>query len=416
MTLDLAGPDVVAEAAAAPWTQPARYWGTFDTATRDLPAPIIALSTAALRRNADDLTRRAGGLPIRVASKSVRSRAVLHAVLALPGFRGVLAYTLAEAIWLAETIDDVVVAYPSVDRAAITQLANDPRSAARVTLMVDSVDQLDLIDDVVAPGKRSAIRICLDLDASWKSRALGHIGVHRSPLHDPAQLGELAWVVSARSGFTLVGIMAYEAQIAGVGDRPGSRAEAALLRRMQRASGTELAERRALAVATVREIAELEFVNGGGTGSVAHTAAEPAVTEIAAGSGLYGPHLFDHYSAFDVAPALAFALDVVRKPTPDRATLLGGGWIASGPAAPDRLPLPVWPTGLSYEPREGAGEVQTPLRGAAARALRPGDRVWLRHTKAGEPLEHATEIVPVGPDGRAGEALLSYRGEGKCFL
>ncbi|MFT4231275.1 MAG: amino acid deaminase/aldolase, partial [Leucobacter sp.] len=204
---------------------------------------------------------------------------------------------------------------------------------------------------------------------------------------------------------------------AGVGDRPAGRAaEGALLRAVQRMSGAELADRRAAAIAAVRGEARLEFVNGGGTGSLERTAAEAAVTELAAGSGLFGPHLFDHYGAFDVAPAVGFALDVVRKPAPDIATLLGGGWIASGPAAPDRLPLPVHPAGLAYEPREGAGEVQTPLRGTAARELRPGDRVWLRHTKAGEVMEHANEAVPIGADGAALPPIPSYRGEGRCFL
>lgn len=416
MTLDLTSAETVNAAAKQPWRDPARYWGALHAATVDLPAPLVALSPAALRWNADELRRRAGGLPVRVASKSVRSRAVLDAVLALPGFHGVLAYTLPEALWLAETIDDVVVGYPSVDRAAIARLAASPQLAERVTLMIDSAEQLDLIDAVAPPAGRAEIRVCLDFDASWRTRALGHIGVRRSPVREPDQLRALAETVVARAGFALVGVMAYEAQIAGVADRPGGRAEAALLRTVQRASAAELAERRAAAVAAVREIAPLEFVNGGGTGSLERTAAEPAVTELAAGSGLYGPHLFDHYSAFTVAPALGFALDVVRKPTPDRATLLGGGWIASGPAAPDRLPLPVWPAGLSYEPREGAGEVQTPVRGAAAAGLRAGDRVWLRHAKAGEPLEHATELVPVTDDRRAGEPLASYRGEGKCFL
>lgn len=416
MTLDLATAAVVAAAAQAPWTDPNRYWATFDAATREYPAPVVALSLAALTRNADDLLRRAGGIPIRVASKSVRSRAVLHAVLALPGFRGVLAYTVAEALWLAETVDDVVVAYPSADRSSIRRLGESPELAARVTLMVDSSEQLDLIDAALPARGQAPIRVCLDFDVSWRNRALGHVGVRRSPLHLPAQLQEMARQVVARPGFALVGVMAYEAQIAGVGDKPGNRAEAAVLRTMQRVSGAELAQRRAAAIAAVREVADLEFVNGGGTGSVERTAAEPAVTEVAAGSGLYGPHLFDNYSTFDVAPALGFALDVVRKPTPDRATLLGGGWIASGPAAPDRLPLPVWPAGLGYEAREGAGEVQTPLRGATARALHVGDRVWFRHTKAGEPLEHATEVVPVEADGKPGEPVPTYRGEGTCFL
>ena len=125
-------------------------------------------------------------------------------------------------------------------------------------------------------------------------------------------------------------------------------------------------ERRGAAVASVREIADLEFVNGGGTGSLETTHADPSVTEIAAGSGLFGPHLFDGYWQFTPAPAAAFALSVVRRPTADIATLLGGGWIASGPPAADRLPQLAWPEGLRMLPREAAGEVQTPVTGSAS--------------------------------------------------
>ncbi|MBO9578910.1 MAG: amino acid deaminase/aldolase, partial [Microbacteriaceae bacterium] len=183
----------------------------------------------------------------------------------------------------------------------------------------------------------------------------------------------------------------------------------------QAASARELAARRGEAVRLVREVAELEFVNGGGTGSVESTHADGSVTEVAAGSGLLGPHLFDHYRHFTPAPAAAFALDVVRRPTPDIATVLGGGWIASGPPAADRLPLAVWPEGLAYLPREAAGEVQTPLRGPAAAGLRPGDRVWFRHTKAGEIAEHLNALHVVA-DGVVIDELPTYRGEGKAFL
>lgn len=423
MSFDLAAEELLTEATREPWLDPDRYWGTIDAAAREYSGPVVAMSLAALTHNAHDLTRRAGGIPVRVASKSVRSRAVLDAVLALPGFRGVLAYSLAEALWLAEDsesaagLGDVVVAYPSVDRAAIARLAVSERLASRVTLMVDSAGQLDLIDQVVEPNARASIRVCIDFDASWQAPALGHIGVRRSPVHSPEQAEWLARHIAGRAGFTLVGVMAYEAQIAGVADRPaGKPAVGALMRAIQRASGTELAERRAAAIARVRSEADIEFVNGGGTGSVERTAAEACITEVAAGSGLFGPHIFDHYAAFTPAPAVGFGLDVVRKPTPDRVTLLGGGWIASGPTAADRSPLPVWPSGLSYEPREGAGEVQTPLRGAAAHALEVGDRVWLRHAKSGEIMEHTQQIVPVSAAGVAVAPVPTYRGEGKCFL
>ena len=408
---------------SAPWRQPAAYWPMLAAATAELETPLGVLSVDALAANAFDLLDRAAGLPIRVASKSVRVRGVLDAVLALPGYRGILAYTLPEALWLAADHDDVVVGYPTVDRAAILELASDAALASRVTLMVDDPAQLDLVDAVLAPARRAApIRLALELDASYESAVLGHVGVRRSPIHTADAARALAAAIVARPGFRLVGMMSYEAQIAGLVNKGTGRAalRAAVIRRMQSASATELAERRAAAVAAVRAVADLEFVNGGGTGSIESTHADPSVTEVAAGSGLFGPHLFDGYVQFTPAPAAAFSLSVVRRPTPEIATLLGGGWIASGPTAADRQPLLVWPEGLRTLPREASGEVQTPVTGAAAAQLSVGDRVWLRHTKAGELSEHLNAFALVGFNETGGAELLgeipSYRGEGKAFL
>lgn len=404
--------------ASTPWDTPSAYWPALTDATAHLDAPVAVLHLPALRHNAHDMLRRAAGKPIRLASKSLRVREVQEAVLRLPGFAGVLSYTLSEGLWLAASVDDVVVGYPTAEREAIRRLATSPELAARVTLMVDSVSQLDLVDAVVPPAQRETIRVCIELDASWLGPA-GRIGVWRSPVHEPAAARSLAQHVASRPGFRLVGLMSYEAQIAGQGDDPiGRPAFGATVRWMQARSKHELLERRAAAVAAVREIAELEFVNGGGTGSLEFTASDPSVTEIAAGSGLFGGHLFDNYASFRPAPAAAFALSVVRRPTRDTATVLGGGWIASGPPAPDRLPRPVWPEGLSFAPREAAGEVQTPLSGRNARGLRVGDRVWFRHTKSGELAEHVLAFALV--DGEEEPAVVgqtpSYRGEGKAFL
>lgn len=364
--------------------------------------------------------RRAGGTPIRVASKSVRNRAVLRRVLDRPGFAGVLAYSLAEALWLAHGDDavctDVVVGYPSADRTALRALAGDESAAARVTLMVDSTEHLDLVDSVVPPDRRPALRVCLDVDASL--RAAGgrvHLGVRRSPVHSPDDAAALARAVTARPGFRLVGLMAYEAQLAGVQDAPAGRPLRGLaVRRMQAASARELAGRRAAVVAAVGAVAPLEFVNGGGTGSVERTAAEAAVTEVAAGSGLYAPALFDGYRAFDARPATFFATSVTRRPGPGLVTVAGGGWIASGPPGADRLPVPTHPAGLRWLPTEGAGEVQTPLRGRGTAHLRVGDRVWFRHAKAGEVCEHVDVLHAISAE-RIVDALPTYRGEARAF-
>ena len=385
-------------------------------ATAHLDAPFALVDLDAFDANAADLARRAGGKPIRVASKSVRCRTLLEDVLGRPGFRGIMAFTLPEALWLhGHGFEDLLVAYPTADRGALRALAADPAAAASIALMVDDPAQLDLMAEAAS---NTTLRLCLDLDTSW--RPLGgrvRIGARRSPLRTPEQAAAFARHVAARPGFRLVGVMAYEAQIAGVGDAPpGKPAMGRAIRAMQRLSGRELARRRARVVAAVREVAgELEFVNGGGTGSVERTVREEAVTEVAAGSGLYAPSLFSSYTSFAPRPAALFALPVVRRPGGGVATALGGGYVASGAAGPDRLPLPHLPEGLRLDPQEGAGEVQTPLLGAAAGRLRPGDVVFLRHAKAGELCERFNELHLVRGD-RVVDTVPTYRGEGRAFL
>src|SRR5688572_15561797 len=226
-----------------------------DGATADLDPPFAALDLAALDANAADLVRRAGGRPVRVASKSVRCRSVLRRVLARPGFAGVLAYSAAEALWLADGDDpvstDVVVGYPTTDRTALRQLLSDDTVAGRVTLMVDSVDHLDLVDSLAGPGRRTTVRACLDLDASLRlAGGRVHLGVRRSPVRDPDAAVALAHAVAGRPGFALVGLMAYEAQIAGVQDAPAGRPlRGVAVRRMQAASARELTARRGAVVA-----------------------------------------------------------------------------------------------------------------------------------------------------------------------
>ncbi|BCJ58971.1 amino acid deaminase/aldolase [Micromonospora endophytica] len=390
-----------------------------DRATAHLDPPYAVVDLTAFDTNAAALVARAAGKPLRVASKSIRSRELITRALARPGWHGVLAFTLAEAIWLVRTgvTSDVVVAYPTVDRQALATLATDPALATGITLMIDDPEQLDLCDAVCPPEQRGELRVCLDLDASWRLLSgRVHVGVRRSPVHTARAAGRLAATVAARPGFRLVGLMSYEAQIAGLGDAPPGRAMlGAAIRLAQRGSYRELRARRGAAVAAVREHAELEFVNGGGTGSVAVTSADPAVTEVTAGSGLYGPTLFDGYRSWRPTPAAFFACPVVRRPAPGLATVLGGGWIASGPAAGSRLPRPWLPAGLDLIGAEGAGEVQTPLRGAAVSTLNIGDRVWFRHAKSGELCEHVNELHLV-----EGEEVVAtvptYRGEGRAFL
>jgi D-serine deaminase-like pyridoxal phosphate-dependent protein len=391
---------------------------SYDRLTADLDPPLAIVDAGAFDRNAASLTRRAGGQPIRVATKSLRCRALIERALARPGFHGVMCYSLPEALWLnaAGTSDDLLVAYPTVNAAALRALAVDEAARANVTIMVDSADHLDVVDRALGDG-HPEIRVCLELDVSWRplaGRPQVHIGTRRSPLFTARQAADVAALITRRPGFRLVGVMGYEGQIAGLGDAPpGHPARARLIRQIQARSAVELAGRRAEAVRLIQALTPLEFVNGGGTGSLESTARDASVTELTAGSGLVGGTLFDAYTRFTPEPALLFALPVVRRPGPGLATLFAGGYVASGPGTKDRLPRPYLPPGLTLTGVEGAGEVQTPVRGAAAGRLRTGDRVWLRHAKAGELAERFTDYHLI--DGDQVTAVPTYRGEGHCF-
>jgi D-serine deaminase-like pyridoxal phosphate-dependent protein len=386
----------------------------------EVEAPFAFVDLDAMWANADDMLRRAGEKPIRVASKSVRCRALLERVLARDQrFHGLLCFTLPEVLWLADHgFEDLLLAYPTTDTGALAELAvrsvASPEDAPVV--MVDSVEHLEMVESVLGGGA-APVRLCIELDAGWWP--LGgrlKIGPKRSPLHTVEQAVELAREIERRPQLELVGIMAYEGQIAGVGDRPpGQRIRGAAIRFMQRRSARELRQRRGEVVAAVREIAPLEFVNGGGTGSLEVTAADSAVTELAAGSGFYAPVLFDYYSSFRLIPAAGFALPIVRRPGPGVATALGGGYLASGAGDRVRLPLPWLPSGLRLDDEEGAGEVQTPLLGAAADSLSVGDRAYFRHVKAGELCEHFASLQLV-EGGRIVDEVPTYRGEGQTFL
>lgn len=390
-----------------------------NSATTGCDLPLAAIDMDAWDVNAEELLRRAAGKPIRVITAAIRNRALIRDLLGRDGFDGVLTFTLAEAIWLAGTgiSDDALVAYPSADRRAISRLVSDEHLAGRVTLMVDDVAHLDLIDAVAAPEARAEIRICLDVDCTW--RAFGgrlRFGARRSPQRAAADLGRLARVVTSRPGFRLVGVMAYESQPADDlwrSRRGGLRRR--LARMIQSRAEAELSERRAAIAEAVGSVAKLEFVNAGGTASLGRVATESAVTEVSAGSGLLGPRWTDSLSDVSVRPAAFFALPVVRRPGPGVVTVAGGGYVASGTVGAHVLPMPWLPEGLRLDRHEGVGQTQTPLHGPTADSLAIGDLVWFRHTKAGELAERFDSYHLVRGE-RLVETTPTYRGDGKTFL
>jgi len=393
--------------------QRARY----DEATAHLDPPLAIVDLAAFDGNADDMARRADGRPIRIATKSIRCRHLIERALKHPGYHALMAYSLPEALWLHERglSQDILVAYPTVSRQALSQLGASEKARHHITIMVDEDAHLDLIDASTATSKDSPVRVCLELDVSWAPTRAIYIGTRRSPLHTPEQARAFAEAITKRDGIRLTGVMGYEGQIAGLGDAPPHQpARAQAIRLIQRRSVPELRARRERAIDLIKKVADLEFVNGGGTGSLESTREDRSVTELAAGSGLLGPTLFDAYTRFKPRPALLYALAVTRKPTPDIATLFAGGYVASGTGTKDRLPRPYLPRGLALIDMEGAGEVQTPVKGQAARALKPGDRVWMRHAKAGELAERFTHYHLVDTAGQI-TSVPTYRGESQSF-
>ncbi|MDO5504377.1 MAG: amino acid deaminase/aldolase [Actinomycetia bacterium] len=369
-----------------------------------MPTPLAVVDLDHFDANAADLLARAAGVPIRLASKSLRCRALQERALALPGFAGVMGYSVREAIWLVQQgCTDVYVAYPTADLPALEQIRGDADLAREITVTIDSAEHAYAYAGLAGTYP---LKVAIDIDASLRIGPV-HLGVRRSPIRTPAHAVAVAQD-ALDAGLTVEGLMFYDAQIAGVPD------DSPAIRIMKRRSQRQLMDRRAAIVDAVRAVAPIRFVNGGGTGSLHLTGLDSCITELAAGSGLYGPVLFDGYRDFSPRPAMAFALSVVRRPAPRMATLFGGGYIASGPAGIARVPKVFAPQGLTYVGTEGTGEVQTPVIGTAADRLKLGDRVWLRHAKAGEACERFTDLHLI-----RGEEIIAtvptYRGEGQNF-
>jgi D-serine deaminase-like pyridoxal phosphate-dependent protein len=387
-----------------------------------LPAALVDLD--ALDRNIDRMTARIApsGKTIRVASKSIRHRGILARVLARGGarVRGVLCFTADEAAWLAASgIDDLLVAYPTTQRRALDELAAAVARGATIRCVADDRDHLESLS-AAALRARTTLELVIDLDVSYRpARDRLHVGVRRSPLRTPADVAAIARAARAMPGIRIVGLMAYEAHVAGLPDRSVSSGAArnAAIRALKRVAMPAVITLRGAAVDALRgEGIEPILVDGGGTGSIEATSHDPAVTEVAVGSGFLCSHLFDGYDGLELEPAQLFALEVVRIPDRDHVTCAGGGYVASGAPGVDRLPIPVEPPGLSLLALEGAGEVQTPLRVAGApRRPRIGDPIFFRHAKAGELAERFPEYLLLRGREIVGREP-TYRGEGRCFL
>lgn len=374
---------------------------------KNLSHPLLFVDQQALNSNIQWVLNQTQNKTIRLATKSIRSVAVLQKILAAsPRFQGLMTYTLEESLWLSQLgFKDILIGYPTVDAPSLELLAKNPQD---ITLMVDRTEHLDMLE-ALALKHNSQYSICIDLDLAMDLPGV-KFGVYRSSIQTEETLLAFLQHLKKCKHLKLNAVMGYEAQIAGVGDK-----NSFLIRFLKKLSLKQLKKRRKNLVSLIKSQGfDVTVINGGGTGSLHETSLEDVVTEVTAGSAFYAPVLFDQYSDFTLKPAMGFTLPVVRQPSENIVTVLGGGYIASGATELIKTPQPFLPEGLSLIKNEGAGEVQTPILNRSKTQLQLGDFVVMRHAKAGEVCERFTEIL-ILENGQISK-IKTYRGEGKCFL
>lgn len=383
---------------------------------KQVALPALLLDMDAFEHNCKKIASRANGKKIRIATKSIRSVDVLNKILESDStFQGLMCFSPREAVFLANKgFDDLLLGYPCWDKEAISEIAQLNKQGKKIICMVDAEEQVNYLSQILTETG-GEFYLCIDVDMSTSFPKL-HFGVRRSPLNDKQSVLKLANKIKQASDLHLVGVMGYEAQIAGVGDNaPSKQLKNKLIRFMKRRSIKEIEARRKSVIDALEDAGfSLSFVNGGGTGSLHTTATEDVVTEVTVGSGFYSPALFDYYQDFIYKPSLYFALPIVRKPTENIYTCHGGGYIASGPHGEDKVPKIVYPPHGKLIDLEGAGEVQTPVY-YENENLEIGDPIIFRHAKAGEVCERFNDIICLR-DTMITKRYKTYRGEGVSFL
>ncbi|MFN8260018.1 MAG: amino acid deaminase/aldolase [Chitinophagales bacterium] len=385
---------------------------------KNLQLPLAYCDIDLLNENCRDIALRCDGhKTIRVASKSVRCVAVLQHILhSNPVYKGLMCYTGREALFLSEQgFDDLLLGYPIVNREEIRDVCLATKNGKKIILMVDSIAHLQLTNEI---AKEVGViqPLCIDIDMSTDFPGL-HFGVLRSPLTTVDAAQKLIDAFDNYSNISLSGIMGYEAQVAGLGEKnPANGIKNYVIPFLKKKSITDYTKRRQKIVAYAKEKGHrLMLVNAGGTGSIESSKTEDWVTEITVGSGFYSPALFDYYSNFRHRPAAGFAVQIVRQPKEGHYTCLGGGYIASGTIGTDKQPKPYLPEGVTLTENEGTGEVQTPFEYKGGEPIGLGDTILFRHSKAGELCERFNHLHLIS-NGRITAVVPTYRGQGQCFL
>lgn len=381
----------------------------------NLKRPFACIDMEAVDWNIGMVNRLTGNKKIRVATKSVRSVELLRYIAdRLTNHGGWMTYDCEETQFLLERgFDELLIGYPQIERAAIVLLVPYIANGSKVVFMTDSEEQISLLHRI---GEAFDVKmeICLDLNLSTDYKVL-YFGTQRSSLKKIEDVRRLLKKLPEYPSVEVVGIMGYEAQIAGVADTPAAKWQKPVIHALKIHAEKKVDVYRNAAVHEIREtFPSIRFVNGGGSGSIDYTCRAEEVTEVTIGSAFYFPALFSRYNNTPFEPATFFALRVTRKPDSHIAVCHGGGYIASGTPGTDKNPVPVWPRNLTLLKNEGAGEVQTPVHDKDL-ILSIGDTVFFRHAKAGELCEQFNELHARRGD-RYVKTYKTYRGDGACFL
>ena len=386
-----------------------------DRAFSDLERPFAWLDLDALDKNIRTVQEACGGKQIRIATKSIRAVEVLRYVQKnLANVVGFMTFTAAETIFLLQQqFDDLLLGYPVMEEAAIRRLLHFVKDGKSVTFMADRPEHIQLLAKL---GQEIGVRVqvCIDINVSNDFKVL-YFGTKRSSLYSLETLTPFLQEIQKMSAIEVVGAMGYEAQIAGVGNRPANALKGKVIEAMQVQAKKQVTQFRRLAIAHIKAyFPNLRFVNGGGSGSMLYTNQQKEVTEITVGSAFYAPALFDQFTHLQLEKAAGFALSVTRKSEKNIVFCHGVGYTASGAIGLDRLPVFYEPSNFAYLSLEGAGEVQTPIK-VKGKHINIGDTIYFRHAKAGELCERFQVLHGIREDKYMGP-YTTYRGDGQCFL
>ncbi|MEG0259991.1 MAG: amino acid deaminase/aldolase [Lysinibacillus sp.] len=387
----------------------------FDRIFENIERPFAWLDMDALDQNIHTVKQACGDKKIRIATKSIRSVEILRYIeqklLQTVGF---MTFTAAETLFLLEQdFDELLIGYPTMEKTAVRHILQYVKNGRQVTFMVDKVEHIAFLAQL-AEEMDVVVSVCIDVNMSNNFKVI-YFGTKRSSLNSLAALTPILRFLVQQKYVQVIGAMGYEAQIAGVGNKPANHLKGKVIEQLQKRAAQQVTQFRRLAIAHIKAyFPDIRFVNGGGTGSMQYTAEQREVTEVTVGSAFYAPALFDLFSHLQLEKATGFALRVTRQPEENIVVCHGGGYIASGATGADRHPVFYEPQYFQFLNLEGAGEVQTPIR-VKDKVIGVGDTLYLRHAKAGELCERFQVLHAIRGEQYAGP-YVTYRGDGQCFL